>query len=435
MREAERESAMSARRSNQSGKSRSSRCSKNSYSSSYSEKSRSIKAREIEGKAKVAELQAKIQFLEQRQRAENQAEALKVHKEMAGAKARMEVYKSYDEVSTEEDSIPPPMKEKTLEFGQQFREDGKYNQKEILRFAEENFCSRLTRLSNRRDADEGQIAMMQSNEVRRDVQSTKINMQMDRAHNATLEQRTKDLRSSKDGNQSETDDGLTGMMCKLLSQQSAPNVDIDVFDGNPLEFNYFMSIFEEMVESKGVDPRGRLTRLINYTNGEAKEFVKHCIQQPTEVCYDNAKNLLMRRYGDPHKILWAYRLEIKKWPQVRQGDAAAYRKFYNFLLKCQSLTDGRKWNLFNSPDMLCTLISKLPMSVGDRSNRRVQFTRKNQLKEPGLTDFIKFVKEETELVNDPLYSREAVDQHTERKERERRASARGIDDSRHSLFN
>ena len=174
---------MSARRSSQSGKSRSSRCSKNSYSSSYSEKSRSIKAREIEEKAKVAELQVKIQFLEQRQRAENQAEALKVHEEMAGAKARMEVYKSHDEVNTEEGSIPPPMKEKTLEFGQQLREDGKYNQKEILRFAEENSCSRLPRLSNRRDADEGQIAMMQSNEVRRDVQSTNINMQMDRAHN------------------------------------------------------------------------------------------------------------------------------------------------------------------------------------------------------------------------------------------------------------
>ena len=38
------------------------------------------------------------------------------------------------------------------------------------------------------------------------------------------------------------------MMCKLLSQQSAPNVDLDISDGNPLEFDYFMSIFEEMVD-------------------------------------------------------------------------------------------------------------------------------------------------------------------------------------------
>ena len=157
---------MSARRSNQSGKSKSSRNSKNSYSSSYSEKSRSIKARGLEEKAKVAELQAKIQLLEQRQRAENQAEALKVHEEMAGAKARVEVYKSHEEVNTEEGSIPPPMKEEALEFGQQLREDGEYNQKEIVRYAEESSCIRLPRLSNRRDADEGQIAMMQSKKMR-----------------------------------------------------------------------------------------------------------------------------------------------------------------------------------------------------------------------------------------------------------------------------
>ena len=57
------------------------------------------------------------------------------------------------------------------------------------------------------------------------------------------------------------------MMCKLLSQQSATNVDIDVLDGNSLEFNYVMSMFEEIVERKVVNPTGRRTRLINYTKG------------------------------------------------------------------------------------------------------------------------------------------------------------------------
>ena len=138
----------------------------------------------------MAELQAKIQFLEQRQRAENLAEALKVQDEMAGIKARMEVYKIRYEVTTGRGSIPPSMKEETLEFGRQLREDDKYNQKEIFWQAEENSCSRLPRLSNRRDAVEGQIAMMENKEVRQDVQSRKINMQIDRAQNTTPKQRT-----------------------------------------------------------------------------------------------------------------------------------------------------------------------------------------------------------------------------------------------------
>lgn len=57
------------------------------------------------------------------------------------------------------------------------------------------------------------------------------------------------------------------MMCRLFSQQSATNVDIDVLDGSSLEFNYVMSMFEELVERKVVNPRGRLTRLIKYTKG------------------------------------------------------------------------------------------------------------------------------------------------------------------------
>ena len=66
-----------------------------------------------------------------------------------------------------------------------------------------------------------------------------------------------------------------------------------------------MSLFEEVVESQIEDSRGKLTRLIKFTGGGAKELVKQCIQQPREFCYVNAKALMGKRYGDPHKILTA----------------------------------------------------------------------------------------------------------------------------------
>ena len=66
-------------------------------------------------------------------------------------------------------------------------------------------------------------------------------------------------------------------MCKLVNQQSVTEIDIDVFGGNPLEFHYFMTVFDEAVEKKIDDPRGKLTRLIKYTTGEVKERVKNCI--------------------------------------------------------------------------------------------------------------------------------------------------------------
>ena len=60
------------------------------------------------------------------------------------------------------------------------------------------------------------------------------------------------------------------MLCKLLQQKAAPEVDVEVFISNPLNFKYFISVFKEVLETKLDDPHGCLTRLIEYTSGELK---------------------------------------------------------------------------------------------------------------------------------------------------------------------
>ena len=57
------------------------------------------------------------------------------------------------------------------------------------------------------------------------------------------------------------------VLCQFLKQQSAPDLDIDVFNGNPLNFKYFMTWFREVVERKIEDAHGQLTRLIKYMTG------------------------------------------------------------------------------------------------------------------------------------------------------------------------
>ena len=54
-------------------------------------------------------------------------------------------------------------------------------------------------------------------------------------------------------------DGIERMLCRLIKEQSAPDVGIEEFDGNPLNFSYFRSMFRETVEKKIDDPQGRLT--------------------------------------------------------------------------------------------------------------------------------------------------------------------------------
>ena len=123
------------------------------------------------------------------------------------------------------------------------------------------------------------------------------------------------------------------MLFKLIQQQGAPEVDIDIFSGDPLEYHYFMEVFKEVVGKKIEDPRGRFTKLIKYTAGKSKDLIKHCIQQPSAEGYENTMILLENRYGDPLKILASYRREIKKWLSIRAGDATPVRQFHNFILK------------------------------------------------------------------------------------------------------
>ena len=63
------------------------------------------------------------------------------------------------------------------------------------------------------------------------------------------------------------------------------------------------------------------------------------------------------------------------------------------------------------------LVSKLPNGLIDRWNRTAYNIRKRQECEPSLSDLIEFVDQETTLVNDPMFSREALECYSERSEK------------------
>ena len=108
-------------------------------------------------------------------------------------------------------------------------------------------------------------------------------------------------------------------LCKLLQLQAAPEV--EQFDVNPLNYHYFMALLAGVVVTKIEEPRGRLTRLIKIYISMQEHFWK----EPIDL-------------WDCHKILSSYRKEIKPGSRLKFGDAKGFCKFYNFLLKCESVS-------------------------------------------------------------------------------------------------
>ena len=60
------------------------------------------------------------------------------------------------------------------------------------------------------------------------------------------------------------------------------------------------------------------------------------------------------------------------------------------------------------------ILAKIPGYLQDRQNRNVQEIRKVQMREPGLIDLTNFIEDKMVLVNDLLFSREAVGQYEEK---------------------
>ena len=96
---------------------------------------------------------------------------------------------------------------------------------------------------------------------------------------------------------------------------------------------------------------------------------------------------------------------------VKPGDAGAFRRFSNFLMKICSILSESNWNQLDNPEVLCMLMAKLLGYLQDRWNRQVFMIRQKSLREPKLTDLIDFISKETVLVNDSLFSRHAVSQY------------------------
>ena len=73
--------------------------------------------------------------------------------------------------------------------------------------------------------------------------------------------------------------------------------------------------------------------------------------------------------------------------------------------KCESITQSAQWNQLDTPDAICILLAKLPGRTRDKWARRMLNIRKGQMRELDLVHFIETVKDETLLVNEPLFSK------------------------------
>ena len=126
-----------------------------------------------------------------------------------------------------------------------------------------------------------------------------------------------------DAKPSPAESNLVGLFKELLCEMhsnSLPKLEIEPFSGEPEQFYTFLCSFRQEVEAKVADPHKRLSYLLHYCRGPAKDAIRHCVLLPSATCFATAMDILRSQFGRPSQIIQAVTENMFTGPPIRHDD-------------------------------------------------------------------------------------------------------------------
>ena len=202
---------------------------------------------------------------------------------------------------------------------------------------------------------------------------------------------------------------LSALIAENQRISSLPIQEPPTFNGNYFDYPVFMRAFETIIEARVSANKERLYFLNKYTTGKANDVIKGFVTLTSGDSYRQAKNLLGRRFGDPHHVSNAYKSRLKNWPQIGEGQSNDLQAFSDFLGQCEEAMRSMKFlSDLDSVEVLKQVSSKLPSYSGVKWCRHAFELKKNHGRTVTFHDFVKFVETEADLATDPVFSPDAL---------------------------
>ena len=198
---------------------------------------------------------------------------------------------------------------------------------------------------------------------------------------------------------------LTALLANQQRFHHLPIKEPPIFTGNPYEYFSFVIAFDSIISDNVMSDKDRLYYLAKYTSGKANDLVKRFMAVNSENSYREARKLLDQRFGNPVYIAEAFKSRLKNWSQIKEGDSTGLQAFSDFLISCKEAVEvvGSLCEL-DSNHILIQIASKLPSYSGIKW---CHYAHDAQLKlgfPLRFNDLVRFVKEESDLANDPVFS-------------------------------
>ena len=189
----------------------------------------------------------------------------------------------------------------------------------------------------------------------------------------------------------------------IVETLQLPKRELQCFNGNPLKYWSFIRSFQACVGRKSIDVASKLSCLLQYCTGQARDVLECIEMMDPEEGYEKALQILESRFGNRHNITQQWVTKITDRPDVK-GEADL-RKYADDLKCCESMliNMGHVHELDNS-FTLKIIWRKLPQYLRDRwSHKNFEFVK--QGKKCGLKQLVEFITEAAEEAMDPVFSR------------------------------
>ena len=210
------------------------------------------------------------------------------------------------------------------------------------------------------------------------------------------------LREVRDyGDDNRTPDVVSSSV-KLAQALTLPRVDIEVFDGNPTMFHSFITLFDECVDKVTDNVQTKLTRLFQFTTGDAKEAIRSCVFVGGENGYRQACSILKRRFGNDHLVSTRLTHDLRNGRLVRSPKEM--QKLADDLVNAQMiLLSMNQLHEVDTQHTIVDIVNRLPRGGHDKWVQRALDYRRKNSEYPGYNVLVNFMLELAEDANDPVY--------------------------------
>ncbi len=186
-------------------------------------------------------------------------------------------------------------------------------------------------------------------------------------------------------------------------------IQVRTFPLDPLDYNSFIMAFDTRIASRVTSDADKLYYLEQHVEGEAKELISGCMYMTATVGYAEARHLVHQHFGDPYKVSSAYVNRLLGWPPLRPDDNVGLRRLSYFLIKCPNAMSGMPdMSVLNHVTSMQAIVQKLPVYIQNKWRSASTSIRRTQHILPVFNDLVRFTEEESDIANDPVYSKQAI---------------------------